>query len=607
MDRLWFLFLILLFSHKGWAQIDPYLKPDRSGFSYFGQAVAIDGDITIAGAPFFPVKVPRSPEVPNGTVGNAGGIFIFQKNAGGSLERIYIPNPEPDKSERFGWSVALSGDTAVVGTPHDVDGGEQAGAVYVYQRSEGIWTLQARLNAPSPDAFDEFGERVAISGDTIVVAATGEDGDENSTLDEPNNGMSRAGAVYVYSRSGLEWQLEAYLKAPERSSTDKYATAVAVHDDVIAVSAPSDLYNADRTTNVSGSVHVYQKVSGEWVPGQRLHSTVKYFNGGGAGFGSSLAMKGDLLVVGNQREGGGSWSTPDRADGLPSSSGTAYIFEREGRNWVGTGYLKAMDARKSDEFGTSVATDGVNVVVGARYEDGTRFSTFLESDWDGDNNGAAYLYSKVDGVWAPRAYLKAFNSRSKDVFGTSVGISGETIVVGAPGEDGTDDPLVYSESTGAAYQFEIAPQVEKTRRAFEADYQAATSRLPADQRSFEAIPFGDGTSNFLKYAFNMNLNAPDYSLVSTDAYSGLPTIGPEVEWGKRYLSVEYVRRRNRGLIYRPLISNSLTDEDYRDFDGETLVNPVDDRWERVRLRKAWPTAPGQPGKLFFKIKVTAFD
>jgi hypothetical protein len=607
MNFLRYLLPIFPLSGNLWAQDDSYLKPHRSGFNYFGNSVAIDGETTVIGAPLFTVKVPRSPEIPNGCAGNSGGVFIFQKNSSGVTERIYLPNPEPDKGDRFGWSVALSGDIAAIGNPYDSAGGDRSGVVYVYQRTEGVWILQARLNSPNPDVNDEFGEVVALSGNTIVVGAPGEGGDENSSLDAPNNEMPGAGAAYVFSRSGLDWQVEAYFKAPEVSAFDNFATAVAVNDDFITVGSPNDNYNADRATNVRGSVHVFQRILDSWEPRQRLHSTVKYFNGGAWGFGSALAMKGGLLVVGSKTEGGSSSSTPDRASFFPSGSGSAYVFERQEDDWIASGFLKSTDAGKDDEFGFSVATDGVNVVVGARHEDGSRSSTFLGSDWDGDNNGAAYFCTKVDGVWAGRSYLKAFNSRGRDVFGTSVGISGDTVVVGAPGEDGTDDPLVLSESTGAAYLFDVPTEVAKTKQFFEADFITETSSLPPGQRSYEAIPFGDGTSNFLKYAFNMNLNGPDFSVISSDSNSGEPTMGDTIERVTKYITVEYVRRRNRGLVYRPLMSTSLTNGDYRDFEGETLVHAIDDDWERVMLRKEWPTISSQNPKLFFKVKVLAFE
>src|SRR5581483_1424621 len=158
-------------------------------------------------------------------------------------------------------------------------------------------------------------------------------------------------------------------------------------------------------------------------------------------FGSSVAMSGPFLAVGAPGEdSAGTGDTADRLDNSASGAGAAYVYLRAGSAWTTTAYVKPSNADPDDQFGAAVAISGVTLVVGAPGED---------SDTTGVNHaaprsGAAYVFTRVRPTWVEQARLKAFNAAAGDGFGTSVAISGSTVVVGAPQQ---------GNGSGAAYVF----------------------------------------------------------------------------------------------------------------------------------------------------------
>ena len=178
----------------------------------------------------------------------AGGLFLSVDEHGARYpltidplaQRAYLKASNTDALDQFGLSVAVSGDTVVVGAPQEassatgVDGDQSddsafaSGAAYVFVRSGTSWSQEAYLKASNTDAGDEFGWSVAVSGDTVVVgawqeasSATGVDGDQS------DDSASLAGAAYVFVRSGTSWSQESYLKASNTGVLDQFAFSLA--------------------------------------------------------------------------------------------------------------------------------------------------------------------------------------------------------------------------------------------------------------------------------------------------------------------------------------------------------------------------------------------
>ena len=322
--------------------------------------------------------------------------------------------------DNFGYSVAISGDTVVVGAFREdssatgVDGDQNnegatdSGAAYVFTRSGSTWSQQAYLKASNTEAQDRFGYSVAISGDTVVVGAIGEDSSATGIDSTPNESASSAGAAYVFTRSGSTWSQQAYLKASNTGAQDRFGLSVAVSGDTVVIGA----YQEDSSTTGVG---------------------------------------------GNQN------------DETAFNAGAAYVFTRSGSTWSQQAYLKASNtgggnqfsSTPGDNFGWSVAISGDTVVVGAYLEDSSAPGIDSTPNESATDAGAAYVFTRSGSTWSQQAYLKASNTGAYDYFGTSVAISGDTVVVGAPDEDSSatgvdgDQSLNNASASGAAYLFTL--------------------------------------------------------------------------------------------------------------------------------------------------------
>jgi hypothetical protein len=301
------------------------------------------------------------------------------------------------------------------------------------------WQQTAYLNAPNAENFDYFGRSVAISGDTIVVGAYGEDSSSTAVCNAPfgscgglsDNSASAAGAAYVFERDGSgNWQQKAYLKAPNAQGDDWFGYSVAISGDTIVVGALQEDGNSIAVCNeftstacdnaggdgpnnngasYAGAAYVFERDgSGAWQQKAYLKAPN---TGANDGFGESVAISGDTIVVGALSEDSNSitvcndlMSCPGMGDNMASASGAAYVFERDGSgNWQQKAYLKApnTDVVGGDYFGVSVAISGHTIVVGALSEDSNSITVcndLMSCPGMGDNmasaSGAAYVFER---------------------------------------------------------------------------------------------------------------------------------------------------------------------------------------------------------------------
>ena len=409
-------------------------------------------------------------------MGAAGGGLRLKLKAGGArypltidpiVQQAYLKASNPGFIDFFGYSVAISGDTAVVGAFHEdsnatgVNGNQgdnsalRAGAAYVFVRNGGVWSQQAYLKASNTDGHDQFGRSVAISGDTAVVGAFHED--SNATGVNGNQGDNSAdfpGAAYVFVRNGGAWSQQAYLKASNTGVIDSFGELVAISGDTVVVGAFRESSKAtgvngnqgDNSADFAGAAYVFVRNGGAW-------SQQAYLKASNTGafdqFGASVAISGDTVVVGAWRESSNATGVNgNQGDNSAAKAGAAYVFVRNGGAWSQQAYLKASNTGGGDWFGFSVAISGDTVVVGAPNESSN--ATGVNGN-QGDNSaqlaGAAYVFVRNGGVWSQQAYLKASNTDKFDGFGHSVAISGDTAVVGA----------LYGDlfNPGAAYVFSV--------------------------------------------------------------------------------------------------------------------------------------------------------
>ncbi|MDH5693441.1 MAG: FG-GAP repeat protein [Gammaproteobacteria bacterium] len=458
-----------------------YLKAlNADAFDVFGNSVALDGDTLVVGASNEQGDASSTADNPNNNIpqgddSSAGAVYVFTRSNGVWSLQAYLKASNAGAEDGFGNSVALSGDTLAVGAYYEGgdasssaaspnDNAPFAGAVYVFTRSGTSWSQQAYLKASNAGAGDEFGRSVALEGDTLAVAAPQEDGDVNSTAASPNDNVQDAGAVYIFTRTGTSWSQQAYLKASNAGTTlDRFGGSVALDGDTLAVGASGEDGDANSTAADpndngfnTGAVYVFTGSGTSWSQ----QAYLKASNAGGSdAFGGSVTLEGDTLAVGASGEAGDADSTAANPNDNASATGAVYVFTGSGANWTQQAYLKASNAGASDRFGLSLALSGNTLAVGTYIEAGDADSTAANPNDNASSAGAVYLFTRSGANWSQQAYLKASNAETGDEFGLSVALSGDTLAVGADGEDGDASSTAASPNdnaplAGAVYVFQ---------------------------------------------------------------------------------------------------------------------------------------------------------
>ena len=467
-----------------------YLKPFSINMGdQFGGSVAVSGDTVVIGSPFEDSSAAGVNGNQNdNSLLNSGAAYVFVRDGTDAWsQQAYLKASNPDTQDQFGRSVAISGDTIVIGAPEErssatgVNGDEadnsavSAGAAYVFVRDEtDVWSQQAYLKASNTESRDIFGWSVAVSENTIVVGAifegsfaTGVNGDQ------ANNLSLVSGAAYVFVRDGTgAWDQQAYLKASNTGVGNQFGRAVAVSGNTVVIGAPFEGSNAtgvngnqfNNFARDAGAAYVFVRDgSGSW--GQQAYLKASNTNADDR-FGWSVAMSGETIAIGARGENSNATGiNGDQADNSANDAGAAYVFVRNGTAWSQQAYLKASNAQILDEFGISVGVSGDIVVVGAMSESSN--ATGVNGD-QADNSalraGAAYTFVRDgSGIWSQQAYLKASNTDVDDRFGESVAVAGDTIIVGSPLEDSgvtgvnnSNQADNSADDAGTAYIFDIA-------------------------------------------------------------------------------------------------------------------------------------------------------
>ncbi len=424
---------------EGAALPSDYLKASntRTG-AQFGTVVAVSGDTIVVGSP------PESSSSrgvggsqADGGAAGAGAVYVFRVSSGGWVQEAYLkaPNTAVSIAARFGSAVVIDGDTLVVGAPNEnsglaanpLDGSAiSAGAVFVFTRANKTWSQQAYVKASDITSVSRFGTSVSLSGDTLVVGA-----------DAAPNG-SRAGAAYVFTRSGNVWsQQGAPLRAANARNEAGFGNAVAVDGDTLVVGASNESslgpgVNGDSTTvgPGNGAAYVFVRSGVSWS--QQAFIKSAHPGSAGTSFGAALALAKDLLVVGAPNDGRDAGGAPDPS----GSSGAIYFFARSGTTWTQQSLRRASNARPSALFGASLAMVGDRLAVGSPGENSS--STGIGGAQTPPTGlpqaGAVYLFARQGGGWSQAAFVKASNTRAKAMFGASVALSSTRLMVGSPGE-----------------------------------------------------------------------------------------------------------------------------------------------------------------------------
>lgn len=367
-------------------------------------------------------------------------------------------------SDVFGNDVAVSGRFAFVSAVSEDGSGTgvnpvadelatNAGAVYVYERVDGVWTFHSYLKASNTDADDAFGAEVVFDGELLAISATGESSNATGINgDEANNDAMNSGAVYVFRLDGDTWVQEAYLKASNPDTNDRFGNALALDGDTLVVGAKDDDGNATE----SGSVYVFVRIGGVWNEQARLNVASPRMRDE---FGAAVAIAGDTIVVGAPGEDGNATGVNGVKNEDANYSGAAYVFTRSGGVWTEGAYLKASNTDPDDRFGSTVAISGNTIAVGSVHERGSVGGINPVTNNDVLRTGAVYVFVDNGAGWEPQATIKAAFPTLNDEFGNQVELSGDLLVVASYKESGASSGIDGDETTdgpaesGAVYLF----------------------------------------------------------------------------------------------------------------------------------------------------------
>lgn len=449
------LLISLQLSAQTYTEVFKTIAFDRESEDRLGYSVDISGNYAIVGC-YGDDFGPLNP--------NMGSAYIFEKTGIEDWTFVQkINNSDQDDYDRFGWSVAIDGNMAIIGAyGEDEDASDantmaRAGSAYIFQRGDdGVWTEMQKIVASDRTADDEFGWSVDISDSTVIVGAHHEGHNAVGGAYEYH-----AGSAYIFDL-GLDgiWTQSQKIVGSDRADdhvypegrpdptdedlSDLFGGSVAISGDYIVVGSHNHDYGpAGVGTGFlwnQGCAYIFERSGGVWTEATKIQSSIRK---GWDRFGYAVDLDSNIVVVGVYAED----ESEFEAASLMNAGG-AYIFERNlAGDWLQIQKLDASDRSTGDHFGRDVAISGNNLVIGAEQED---------IDDGGDdtlsNAGAAYVFVKDDaGVWSEIQKVTASDRANTDLMGESVGISGTSFIVGAWQQDLDSIGMDYIEDAGAAY------------------------------------------------------------------------------------------------------------------------------------------------------------
>jgi hypothetical protein len=373
---------------------------DGESGDWFGFSVAIDDDVMLVGAPSAasPLGVER------------GAAYVFRRVGDVWIEEAKLFADDGEAQDWFGWSVAIEGDTALVGAPGALSqtSAPPRSAAYVFLRNDGEWSQLTKLDTPDNGLNDNgFGAAIALDGETAIITAVYDDGD--GALN------SQEGAAFVFRRDAGDWAQTARLVSP---GTERFGMAAAIDGGTVIVGGVAPPVGQQVA---EGAAWVFAEDDGAWLLDGELHSPNPTM---WDMFGAAVAVEGGVAVVGAYGQDGPDWA----------AQGGAYVFERSGEAWSLAKSLVSPNAASLAWFGISTAIENERIVVGS-----------IDNEFPAyPDRGAAYLFTR-SGDWAIDREFAAEQPSASAHLGYSVAISGRHVVAGAFG----------AQLGGAAYVFQL--------------------------------------------------------------------------------------------------------------------------------------------------------
>jgi hypothetical protein len=380
-----------------WNQNQKLLASDGVAEAGFGCCAALDGDTLFIGA---------CQDDDNGHFSGSAYVFI-RTGTTWTFQAKLLPS-DGAAEEQFGESVALKGNTALIGAWYDNDNGVHSGSTYVFTRTGTTWTQQQKL-LPADGVTDaQFGINLDLNGNTALIGANRDD----------DNGV-RSGAAYVYTTDGTTWTQQAKLIASDGGPEERFGIDVGLEGDTALIGSESSDQGA-----YSGSVYVFTRSGTTWTQQQKI---IPSDGAATDWFGFAISISGDTALFAASY------------DDLGSNSGSAYVYIRNGTTWTQQAKLHASDGAANDHFSEqAVALDGDTALIGA----------YLDNNDNGADAGSAYVFTRTGTTWTQQQKLLASDGAAGDYFSYwAVALQGNTALIGAWGDDDNGN------DSGSAYVF----------------------------------------------------------------------------------------------------------------------------------------------------------
>lgn len=391
----------LFIASQSLAQQHLLLPEDGKAEDQFSFSVAIDGNTALVGA--FKADV--------NSVQDAGAAYIYSVSAGGWQQQAKLIAEPALADDTLGGNLALKNNFALLGAIGHDEKGDNAGAVFAFEREDNAWSQAQLIMATDGKAGDAFGQSIALTERFLVIGAPHSD-----ALAEGS------GSAYVYTREINAWQFHSKLTASDGDAGDLFGISVAIDGETILVGADLN----DEKANNAGAVYAYVYDGKQWVQQAKLTAD----DGADTDiFGVRVALSGDTALISARR---------DDIEGVGLDAGSAYIFERTAGVWTQTQKLLAPDGKADDRFARGVALQGNRALLSAMHHDA-----------NGNNSGAVYLFEKQNTHWRFVSKIVAEKGKPEDRFGWNLSLSENKAIVAAPFRDDNGN------ASGAAYILEL--------------------------------------------------------------------------------------------------------------------------------------------------------
>ncbi|MFN2589923.1 MAG: FG-GAP repeat protein [Actinomycetota bacterium] len=353
-----------IFVRSGTDWIQKKLKaPDGGANDGFGRWVDISGDTVVIAAPSHATAAGPG----------AGAAYVFVRSNGDWQHQFTLTARDGKAGDLFSRSVAISGDTVVVGAPFHDHGTllTDSGSAYVFVRNGTTWSQQQEIREPDAAANDRFAHAVDIDGETIIVGSPQDDG--------PNGGKD-VGSASVFVRSGEQWSRQARFVHKDPRARDRLGRWVTIHGNTAVASVPSDDTTAGGTD--AGSAFIFVRSGTTWTRQLILESPEP---GASDHFGFRADLNGDTLAI----------SSPYDDTPAGVNAGTAFVYLRSGTTWTLQQSFREPNPEPKNFFGRGIAVDLDTLVVGAPYD----------NNFTGTYAGTAYAYVRSGTTWTFQATI----------------------------------------------------------------------------------------------------------------------------------------------------------------------------------------------------------